>query len=148
MIQIRTTLFYMIITSFIIQYYLMSLIMVDKSENIKNSLSKLYLSGIMACIMGITEVFMYDNMMNTTSWFYYLPLIVIVIFLIIMYRQQIGVNEKNYLNEMIEHHSMALLTSNSIIKKTNNGQIKNLAQNIIKSQRSEINYMNQLLKSL
>jgi uncharacterized protein (DUF305 family) len=65
-----------------------------------------------------------------------------------MYRQQIGVNEKNYLNEMIEHHSMALLTSNSIIKKTNNGQIKNLAQNIIKSQRSEINYMNQLLKSL
>jgi uncharacterized protein (DUF305 family) len=122
--------------------------MVDKSENIKNSLSKLYLSGIMACIMGITEVFMYDNMMNTTSWFYYLPLIVIVIFLIIMYRQQIGVNEKNYLNEMIEHHSMALLTSNSIIKKTNNGQIKNLAQNIIKSQRSEINYMNQLLKSL
>jgi uncharacterized protein (DUF305 family) len=122
--------------------------MVDKSENINNSLSKLYLSGIMAGIMGITEVFMYDNMMNTTSWFYYLPLIVIVIFLIIMYRQQIGVNEKNYLNEMIEHHSMALLTSNSIIKKTNNGQIKNLAQNIIKSQRSEINYMNQLLKFL
>jgi len=40
---------------------------------------------------------------------------------------------------------MALLTSKSIIEKTNDNQVKNLAQNIIKSQQSEINYMGQLL---
>jgi len=56
------------------------------------------------------------------------------------------INEKDYLQEMIEHHSMALLTSKSIIEKTNDNQVKNLAQNIIKSQQAEINYMGQLLQ--
>lgn len=119
--------------------------MTDSTVNIKNSLGKLYVSTIMASTMGIIEVYMYDNMANVSSWSYYVPLVTILVASVIMYRQQKGVDEKNYLNEMIEHHSMALLTSRAILEKTNDKQVKNLAQNIIKSQQSEINYMGQLL---
>ena len=145
MIQLRTSLFSMVVVSFILQYYLMSYIMTDSTVNIKNSLGKLYVSTIMASTMGIIEVYMYDNMANVSSWSYYVPLVTILVASVIMYRQQKGVDENNYLNEMIEHHSMALLTSRAILEKTNDNQVKNLAQNIIKSQQSEINYMGQLL---
>lgn len=148
MIQIRSAVIYMIISSFIIQYYIMSLIMTNKTENIKNSFGKLYLSGIMASLMGIIEVVMYDTSMNTTSWTYYSILVTILFCLVIMYRRQIYIDDKNYLNEMIEHHSMALLTSKEILKKTQNKTIHNLAQNIVKTQQSEINTINLLLTKI
>ena len=47
---------------------------------------------------------------------------------------------------MIEHHSMALLTSEEILQKTKSERVKKLAENIISTQEKEIQYMQQLLK--
>ena len=49
---------------------------------------------------------------------------------------------------MIEHHSMALLTSKEILKKTNDYNIAKLAKNIIETQETEIKVMNSLLNKL
>jgi len=141
MIHLHVNLVYMIIVSFVIQFYLMSYIMTNNTVNIKNSLSKFYISISMASMMGLTEMFIMGDQ-NMLVLFILLGMLVASV---IMYRRQMYINEKEYLNEMIEHHSMALLTSKSIIEKTNDNQVKNLAQNIIKSQQSEINYMGQLL---
>jgi uncharacterized protein (DUF305 family) len=46
---------------------------------------------------------------------------------------------------MIEHHSMALLTSEQILEKTQSEKIRKLATNIVDTQQAEINYMKQLL---
>jgi uncharacterized protein (DUF305 family) len=46
---------------------------------------------------------------------------------------------------MIEHHSMALLTSKEILKKTDDYNISKLAKNIIQSQESEIKTMKSLI---
>jgi uncharacterized protein (DUF305 family) len=46
---------------------------------------------------------------------------------------------------MIEHHSMALLTSDEILQKTRSERVKRLAENIISTQQAEIEYMNKLL---
>ena len=40
---------------------------------------------------------------------------------------------------MIEHHSMALLTSDQILQKTKNRKIKNLANQIMETQRNQRN---------
>lgn len=141
MLHLRINLLYMIIVSFIIQYYLMSYIMTNNTSNIKNSLSKLYVSTAMASLMGLTEMFI----MGDQNMLVLCILLIMLVGSVIMYRRQMYINEKEYLNEMIEHHSMAILTSKSIVEKTNDNQVKNLAQNIIKSQQSEINYMGQLL---
>ncbi len=142
MIQIRSSLFYMITLSFIIQYYLMSSIMTNSTKNITNSIGKLYLALIMAFSMGLLDCFI----MGDQIYLNYIVLFSLLFITIIMYRQQKGIDDKNYLNEMIEHHSMALLTSKAIVDKTKDNRVKNLAQNIIKSQQSEINYIRQLLE--
>jgi uncharacterized protein (DUF305 family) len=46
---------------------------------------------------------------------------------------------------MIEHHSMALLTSEEILQKTKSERVKKLADNIVATQRAEIAYMKQMV---
>ena len=57
-----------------------------------------------------------------------------------------AVNDKEYLKGMIEHHSMALHTSDEILKKTDNYHIAKLAKNIIQKQQDELREMNDLLQ--
>ena len=138
----------MFIGSFIIQYFIMSSIMVYKFDDIKFSLGKIYMSLIMASLMVLLEVFMHDIYMNHFSYNYYIVFTLFLFLIIYLYKNQIKINEREYLKEMIEHHSMALVTSSKILEKTKNQDVKKLAENIIKSQSQEINLMNQLIKKL
>ena len=58
---------------------------------------------------------------------------------------QVYINDKQYLQEMLEHHSMAIFTSEEILKKTNDYNIAKLAKNIIQTQKDEITEMRELL---
>ena len=137
--------FIMIIISFILQYYVMSLIMANSYTDIRNSYGKIYISVIMALFMAITEVLMYDWMTSKISWNYYIVLSVLLIIFIFMYKKQIGIYDKDYISEMIEHHSMAILTSEEILKKSNNYKVKRLAYKIKNTQEDEIKYMKNYL---
>ena len=141
------SLWFMMISSFIIQMFVMSSIMTNSYKNITFSLGKFYMSVIMALLMGILEVLMYDNHMNTLSVYYYLSLGFFLVTFIYLYRNQIYIDDKDYLNEMIEHHSMALLTSEEILQKTNSEKVKKLAENIISTQEKEIEYMRYLINT-
>jgi hypothetical protein len=122
--------------------------MTDSNKNIKNSTGKIYVSLIAALLTTLVEVGIYDisNFMISTK--YYGLLVSLLIILIVLYKKQFFINDKNYLEEMIENHSMALLTSNAIIKKTKNDGIKKLAENIIKNQNKEIEIMNSIIKEI
>ena len=126
--------------------FVMSNIMTNSYKNITFSLGKFYMSVIMALLMGLLEVLMYDNHMNTKSVYYYLSLGFLLVIFIYLYRNQIYIDDKDYLKEMIEHHSMALLTSEEILQTTNSEQVKKLAENIILTQEKEIEYMKELIK--
>ena len=104
------------------------------------------MSVIMALLMGLLEVAMYDSHMRVISLYYYLVLFFMLSVFIYLYRNQMYIEDKDYLEEMIEHHSMALLTSEEILQKTNSERVKKLAENIITTQEKEIEYMRQLLK--
>lgn len=143
--NIFNSVLWMIFSSFIIQYFLMSYITVDDISNITNSLGKLYLSYLMAFSMGITEVIMYDFNNKTLSLNYYIILLLFISIFYILYTMQIGINDKEFLKEMIEHHSMALKTSEEIENKTSNYKVKKLANDIISSQSEQIKYMKSLL---
>lgn len=119
--------------------------MTNKSLNIRQSLGKFYIAVIMALLMGFIEVGMYDYHMGSISIFYYLSIGLITSIFIYLYRNQVFIDDKQYLKEMIEHHSMALLTSEEILQKTNSERVKRLAENIISTQQAEIEYMNRLL---
>ena len=122
--------------------------MTNKVLNIRTSIGKFYISCIMALLMGLLEVVMYDFYMNSFSILYYLSLIFTLIIFVYLYRNQVYINDKDYLNEMIEHHSMALLTSEEILEKTGSERVKRLAENIISTQKKEIEYMGQLVDNI
>ena len=138
----------MFVASFLIQYFIMSYIMTDSIKNIKNSAGKIYISFIMALLMSLVEVGMHDAFNFVISTKYYGLLVSLLIIFTVLYKKQFFVNDKNYLEEMIEHHSMALLTSNSIINKTKNNDVKKLAENIVKTQNKEIEAMNAIIKDI
>jgi hypothetical protein len=143
--ELTNSLWFMMIGSFIIQFSVMSLIMTNAKNNITFSVGKFYISVIMALLMGLLEVVMFDLHMRTISFQYYLALIFILTVFIYLYRNQLYIEDKDYLSEMIEHHSMAILTSEEILQKTHSERVKKLAENIITTQEKEIDYMKQML---
>jgi hypothetical protein len=144
--RILMTIGLMFIASFIIQYLLMSLIMVNNIGDFTNSLGKIYMSVIMGLYMVVVEVMMHDHHYDVVSTKYYIIFGAILLAFILLYRMQLLINDKQYLEGMIEHHSMAILTSNKILEKTDNYNIAKLAKNILQTQEDEINVMKDLLK--
>lgn len=142
--NLLSSLWMMMLSSFVIQYFVMSYIMTNSPTNIRATTGKFYISTIMALLMGLLEVGMYDYHMSSISVSYYLSLGFVLIIFLHLYRTQTYIYDKDYLNEMIEHHSMALLTSEEILQKTNSERVKRLAENIISTQQAEIKYMTQL----
>ena len=144
--ELTYSLWFMMISSFIIQFVVMSSIMTNSYKNITFSVGKFYMAVIMAILMGLTEVLMFDIHMKTISGIYYLALFFVLVMFGYLYRNQVYIDDKDYLNEMIEHHSMALLTSEEILQKTHSERVKKLAENIIVTQEKEIEYMRKLIK--
>lgn len=146
--RILHTLFVMFVGSFIIQYFLMSVITTSSTEYITNSLGKAYLSFVMAICMVILELMMHDHQYSVFSLKYYTFFGVLLGVFAYLYRKQKFITDKQYLEEMTEHHSMALLTSKRVLEKTNDYEVAKLAKGIIQKQEDEIREMNNLLSKL
>ena len=144
--RITHTMSIMFIASFIIQYFAMPPIMISNYKYFTNSVGKMYLSVIMGLSMVLVEVGMHDHQYSVVSTYTYLWVIILLATTIYLYRKQIAVNDKQYLEGMIEHHSMALHTSEEILNKTDDYNITKLAKNIIQTQTDEIKGMRELLK--
>lgn len=135
----------MFVGSFLIQYFLMSPIMVSNRSEITNNIGKAYMSVIMALFMVLLEVFMHDHQYHVLSVNLYVTLIASLGLFVYLYRNQIAIKDNQYLEGMIEHHSMGILTSEEILKKTDNYDVAKLAKNIIQTQKDEIVTMQSLL---
>lgn len=135
----------MFIANFIVQYFLMSYVMVNKLTFVTNSIGKAYIAVIMGLFMLMFDVMMHDHQYSVFSTNKYIALIGLLALFIYLYRNQIAINDKQYLEDMIEHHSMALLTSEEILKKTDSYDVAKLAKNIIQKQSDEITVMKHLL---
>ena len=137
--KITHSMLFMFIGSFIVQYFIMPPIMVNKISYITNNIGKAYLATIMGLFMVLIEVIMHDHQYNVLSINWYTILLA-------LYRKQIAINDKQYLEGMIEHHSMAVFQSEEILKKTDNYHLAKLAKNIIQTQNDELRTMTNLLK--
>ena len=144
--RITHTMAIMFVASCIIQYFAMPPVMISSFKYFTNSVGKLYLSVIMGLFMVLVEVAMHDHQYSVVSTYTYLWVIVLLATIIYLYRKQIAVNDKQYLAGMIEHHSMALQTSEEILNKTDDYNIAKLAKNIIQTQTDELREMEDLLR--
>lgn len=98
----------------------------------------------MALIMIFSMKPMYkDKKMNRAIII--LALIIFVLCFIFL-RTQFLIGDKQYLENMIPHHSSAILTSS--YAKLQDVETKQLAQNIIETQEKEITQMKEILRRL
>ena len=144
--KILHTIVIMFVFSFLIQYFAMPPLMVNSLNDITNNIGKAYLAVIMALSMVLVEVGMHDMQYGIVSTTKYALILGFGALFVYLYRNQVAINDKEYLNGMIEHHSMAILTSEEILKKTDNYNIAKLAKNIIQKQNDELREMKGLLE--
>jgi hypothetical protein len=143
--KITHTMVVMFVGSLLIQYFLMPPIMVNSRIYITNNIGKAYIAVIMALFMVLLEVMMHDHQYHVLNLNLYAIIFAALALFIYLYRKQVAINDKQYLEGMIEHHSMALLTSEEILKKTDNYNVAKLAKNIIQTQEDEIRVMHELI---
>ena len=143
--KITHTILIMFVGSFIIQYFLMPPIMVSENAYITNNIGKAYMAVIMGLFMVVLEIMMHDHEHNMLSLNLYAIFIVILALFVYLYRKQVAIDDKQYLEGMIEHHSMGIFTSEEIFKKTDNYEVAKIAKNIIQTQNDELRTMRELI---
>jgi uncharacterized protein (DUF305 family) len=110
-------------------------IWVEKIEDIRYSLNDLYMILLMSGWMFLFMGLYYKEMLPTFLG----GVLAAGSFLAI--RTQYGVSEADYVRGMIPHHSMAVHMSNELLKKKHT--LTKFLQNIVTTQRREIDYMKQ-----
>jgi len=101
------------------------------------------------CIMASNMIWAHElihllhhGKMNTMLFF--AGLLLTILFTLII-RQQVLIDDKQWLRRMISHHSTALTTSHKINDRTDDDELKKLSQDIIDAQEKEITQMINML---
>ena len=106
----------------------------------------LFYSGLLMAsnMMWAHEIVHYLSMGHFNTIIFFVG-IFLSIFVSLLLREQLFVDDKQWLSRMISHHSTALTTSHKIYNNTSNFEIKKLAKEIIDTQEKEIQLMKSLL---
>lgn len=130
------------VVAFLIQYWVLSVITSNRPQN---TVGKFYLSMVSASIMGILEVMIYDTYKSVVSLFYYLALGLSVYIFIYMYKTQSGIDDADYLKQMLESHSKEMVLSQMAISKTENNHVRTIANNVINRRKRDIDVIEKML---
>jgi protein-S-isoprenylcysteine O-methyltransferase Ste14 len=135
------------IGTFVIDYFVMSAIQMDvpKDAGLFNfNLGKSYKSALIATFVTSIFVMMHDNQYNVFSYKYYIGMVLMVGIYIYLYRNQIEIKDEQFLREMNENSSNAILISEGILKKTNNFDVARFAKNVLQKSKDEMNIIYEL----
>lgn len=137
----------MIVTSMVVMYGVMYLNTYELAH-VRWSETRLFMTFLMGTTMAVIMLVymrsMYsDNRVNLAIWIGSVVIFLIALFLV---RSQTTVSDTAYMNAMIPHHSIAILTSERA--HIEDVRVRELADQIIQSQRREIEEMNWLLNDI
>ena len=131
---------------FLMHFYIISFITNNSLLDVEYNNIKLNIALISAFYAVLIDIFIYNIHNPTMNKYIYLPLIIIIISLIIIYRNQGFITDNDYLKDIIENDSMAIFTSNIIKDKTSNKEIKELSNKIILLNKKEIEEIKNIIK--
>ena len=121
-------------------------ILAYKFSDLYLSLTLFYGGLLMASnMMWAHEIIHYLSMGHFNMLVFCVGIILSIGISILLLRQQLLVDDTQWLKRMIPHHSTALTTTHQIYNRTNNPQIKELAKEIIDTQEKEIQVMKSML---
>ena len=94
-----------------------------------------------AWMVVLDSIYHYEHYKNNNLIIIGILCIALFIYLI---RNQVFINDSEFMKGMIPHHSMATLMAEKIKTKSKDKNVINLANNIIIAQNKEIDYMQKL----
>ncbi len=137
----------MAVLSFISMYVFMYS-MVNSFSNVFNNVNQFYMAGLMTAPMIVIEMVVMRMMYKNKLWngLIIASSVLLGVLFFVFVRQQVAVGDTQFLRSMIPHHASAILMcEKASIQDT---EIKQLCQNIMSSQQSEIDQMKAILERL
>jgi hypothetical protein len=136
---------FIFIGSFLINYFVISYVILNEIKDFQHSLGKIYISFIIASFIGFLQVIINDTYNFSFNYKYYCVFLSLLFIFILLYRKQLGINDNNHIRYSIENHSVDLLCANEIKSKTKNEALKSLISVCIKNNNEQMNDMKQLI---
>ena len=130
--------------SFVAMYFLMYA-MVNSIDNVYMSFNQVYMAGLMAAPMVLIELGVMRGMYKDkrlNALIAGAAVVAVVVFFLFI-RRQAAIGDRQFLRSMIPHHAGAILMCNEA--SISEADIKRLCQNILSSQRAEIDQMKAML---
>lgn len=139
--------FGMIATSAILMYGIMYLNTYEWAH-VYFSETRLYMTILSTSVMAVVMLLFMLDMLNDKKMNAGIILISILIFMVSFFlmRNQTTIDDVDYMEQMIPHHSIALLTSENA--KIEDERVRKLADEIIEAQKREIKEMADLINDL
>lgn len=137
----------MIVLSIIVSYVLtMTVILRDNFTHQRNKLYQALLMGAyMALIMTGISIYQNGRHSSKQNILIFGISVTSIIILTILIRQQITIDQDQFMLSMIEHHQMAIDMAKLVKPKVTDRRLDEIVNNIITSQTSEITQMYQIL---
>ncbi|GEL67870.1 DUF305 domain-containing protein [Marinilactibacillus psychrotolerans] len=137
----------MILTSTVIMYILMFLNVFEFTD-VKFSETRVYMAIMMGAVMAVIMILFMWKMYKNKKVNSMILAASIVVFGVSLWlvRSQTTVDDTSYMKAMIPHHSIAILTSERA--NISDPRVRELADGIIKTQKEEIQLMNNLIDDL
>lgn len=132
----------MFVAMVVLQVFVMPYVMTQNPEHVYFTVSQLYMGIFMGAGMVAVDAVLHP----TPVWVWFLILAVAGA-AVAAFRLQVGITDREWMREMIPHHSMALLTSEPRTKSLN-PFVQRLAEQIIATQRREIAEMQLQLRTM
>lgn len=134
----------MMAISFFIMYFVMFLNM-DRIDHYHTSATRIYMALLMVASMGIVMMMMMGKMYPNKKYNTSIIIASIFIFGVVLaaLRSQTPISDVQYMKAMIPHHSSAIMVSKHANIK--DPEVKQLSEQIIKSQEEEIAKMEAIL---
>ena len=137
--------YYVFIVSFLINMVALPLVTTTKYDQITFNMIKVNLSIILGLLIVISHVIMVyftHGTINVPELFIY---IIILGLFIYIYRNQLFMNEVDYLNNMKEVHSNEILISSKMINNISNKSILEYANFILSNSIKEISFIDNII---
>ena len=139
--------FGMIITSAVLMFAVMYLNTYEL-DHVYFSETRLYMTILSTCVMAIVMLLFMMDMLKNKRMNTMIISASILIFAasFVLMRNQTTIGDIDYMEQMIPHHSVAILTSENA--KIVDPRVRKLADDIIEAQKREINEMRSLILEL
>ncbi|MUN91441.1 DUF305 domain-containing protein [Enterococcus gallinarum] len=137
----------MILVSTVVMFGMMYL-NVFQWDHIFYSQTRLFMALMMGAVMAMIMLLFMWKMYENKKWNLAILAVSVLVFCgsLFMVRSQTAVDDVKWMKAMIPHHSIAILTStNAAIKDP---EVKGLADDIIQTQKEEIEKMKEMIERL